>query len=115
MKNKFMIILLAVVLLSGVLAFGSFMAFDRANVSANFRDLIENPGEYYDNNNGARHLIHTERLDNFDKIKSENVNMGLKVEKSDKNEIQVYSHNKNRNINNMVHIQVESGVLYIDS
>lgn len=123
MKNKLLIILVVIMLISGILTGISFLIFDRGNVK-----------EYYGNSfgmnmdswgNGMGHMVrgaikkefdrnmklkHYQELDGFNRVEIQDIEGTVRFYdgNDEYNRIEIYSHNNNRNWSRIEDFKIEA-------
>lgn len=111
-KNKILLILLMLILVSGVLAVGSFLMLDEGSFLIkegkllDFEDLLWKMGEE------SSHKIYTQDLDTFESLYIGDCKGVLKLVKGP-NKIEVYSDKKNTNIRDIPGLIITNGKLEI--
>ena len=128
MKNKLLIILVIIILISGILAGISFLLLDRENVKEYYGDSF---GINIDSwGNGMGHMVrsvvrkefdrnmklkHYQDLDEFNRVEIKDLEGTVRFYDGDDiyNRIEIYSHNKNKNWNGIEEFKIREGVLKI--
>lgn len=112
MKNKFTIIILLIVLVSGVLTAISFFSFDNKNVANQIDSIMEDPSGYENWLKNTR-VVNSIELEDFTSVNLDDLNYFVSFKEGPEFKMEISSTQSKPKIYGVENIKVVGGVLNI--